>query len=85
VASRPLGGELLPHAGDRHAADAHGLGDALVGPGVGAVGIGPQQDLGAGTGVGGMSAGTDQGLQGPPVCVAEPNHYLGRWGHLASS
>src|SRR5262245_34267931 len=31
-----FGGELLPHAGDGHAADAQGGGDALVGPGVGA-------------------------------------------------
>jgi hypothetical protein len=81
----PLGGELLPHAGDGHAADAQGLGHALVWPGVGAVGIGLEQDLGAGPGVGFVGVGADQSLERLPLLVGQPNHYLMRRGHRASS
>ena len=60
---QPLGGELGADAPDGVAVDAQGLGDALVGPAVGAVGVGPQQDGGAPAGVGRVRAGADQPLQ----------------------
>jgi hypothetical protein len=58
-----LPGELGADAPDGVAVDVQRLGDALVGPAVGAIDVCPQQDAGAAPGVGGVGAGVDDPLQ----------------------
>jgi hypothetical protein len=82
---QPLGDKLLTHTGDGHTTDAQGLGNTLVRPGIGSAGIGSEQDVSAGAGMGGVGSGANQGLQSLPLFIGQSNHYFVRWGHRASS
>ena len=62
-----LGGELLADALDGHAGDVEGVGDAVVGPRVGAGRVGLQKDAGAGGHGGGALAGVGEALEGLAV------------------
>lgn len=80
-----FGGELLTHTLDGHARGVQRLGDPLVRPSVGAVGVGLEQDVRPPSHRGGVGAGVNEPLERPALLSRESNDNLMTWSQGQSS